>query len=99
MFGMCRLHVFRLKCQMELIVAQVVGVLLPVAQPGQLQLVAGRGVAQINKDKASVCRLLAAYLLKSQCFLIKFQRLVQIDNIEIVVCKCKFHRINSSPSL
>ena len=73
MFGMCRLHVFRLKCQMELIVAQVVGVLLPVAQPGQLQLVAGRGVAQIDEDKASVCRLLAAYLLKSQCFLIKFQ--------------------------
>ena len=75
MFGMCRLHVFRLKCQMELIVAQVVGVLLPVAQPGQLQLVAGRGVAQINKDKASVCRLLAAYLLKSQCFLITLKLL------------------------
>ena len=75
--------------QVELALSQVVG-LVPVLQPGQLQLVAGRGVAQINKDKASVCRLLAAYLLKSQCFLINFSDLSRSMTLKLLCANVNF---------
>ena len=70
--------------QVELALSQVVG-LVPVLQPGQLQLELRQAVPQVDQFERAVGGLLLPHRLQAQCLLVEGQALVQIQDVEIEV--------------
>lgn len=83
-------HIIHRQCQMEFVFSQIVG-FFPVSQPGQLQGMRRFSVAHVGQNKGAVRCLVGLHSLKSQCFLIKGNALFQVQHIEIIMIKCKFH--------
>ena len=90
MLFVSRLHVIYIKSQMEFIIPQIVR-FLPVPKPGQLQPVLRCAIPQVSQNKGAVRSLVLTCYLESQGFFIKSDTLLQIEHVEIVVVKRKFH--------
>ena len=76
--------------QMEFVVAQVVG-FLSIPHPGKFQLMAGLAVTEKDENEAPVGGLFPPDLLELERLLVKLHALFQVEDIEIVVGKPKFH--------
>ena len=83
---MRRAEIVDRKGEMELIVAEIVR-LVPVAQPGQLELVRRRAVRQVDDGEAAVLGVDAADLLETECLIIKFERTLKVADVEVIVRK------------
>ena len=83
------------KCQMEFILAQIIG-FLAVTQPGKLQQMRSFAVRQIYQNKAAVLVHLTVILLQAQSLLVKLQAFFQIQYIKVVMCESKFHIVHLS---
>ena len=77
--------------EMELVVAQVIGA-VPIAQPGQLEAVAGHAVAQKDDREGAIRGILAAHLGETECLAVKGERALEIEHIDIVVVEAKLHK-------
>ena len=87
---MRRAEIVDRKGEMELIVAEIVR-LVPVAQPGQLELVRRRAVRQVDDGEAAVLGVDAADLLEAECLILKFERTLKIADVEVIVRKTELH--------
>ena len=72
------------KGQVELALPQVIG-LLPVPQPGELQLKVRAPVPQVHQPEGAVGGGFLPHRLQAQGLPVKSQALVQIEDVEIEV--------------
>ena len=79
--------------QMEFVVTQIVVILVPVPEPGQLQQVGSLAVTHKDDDVAAVSGFFSSGFGETQGFLVESQGLIQILDVEIVVYKFEFHRV------
>ena len=93
MLFMGRFHIICCKCQVNLIISQIVPVLFPISQPGQFQLKPCLSVSQINKHKASVSCFFSPHWFKSKSLSVKVNGFIQVHNVVIIMSKLKFHVI------
>ena len=84
------IHIIDIESQMEFIVAQIVR-FLPVAKPGQFQTMLRLAIAHVSQNKGAVGSLELVDYLQPERFLLKCDTLLQIEYVEIVVVKLKFH--------
>ena len=75
---------------MYFIVTEVIRV-VAVFQPSQFQLVLSGVITKVNQDEATVICNFSCNLGQTQCFLVKGKALIQIENIDIIVCKFEVH--------
>ena len=75
---------------MYFIVTEVIRV-VAVFQPGQFQLVLSGVITKVNQDEATVICNFSCNLRQTQCLLVRGKALIQIENINIIVCKFEVH--------
>ena len=90
MFAMRFFKVIRRQGEVEFTLSQII-FLFPIFQLCQFQLEMPQIVFQVNQLKAAVCRGMFACDMQAQCFFIKFQRPLHVQNIEVKMIKRKFH--------
>ena len=94
MFGVSRLVVVRIDCEVEFVLAQVIG-LRTVLEPGEFQLVRRLPtVREVDKREIRLRPLMCD--LEAQCLLLELPAVLQVQHVEVVMCKTKPHNCTST---
>ena len=89
MSGIGGVKVIYFECEMDLVVAEIVGT-VHIPEPGELKKMRRDAVSQIYKLKTSVVGIFCTGDGKAECLFVEGEGFLKIVDIKVVVGKCKF---------